>query len=115
VTTLAVPPIIYFASGSLLQSAMLTPKVLRHKDQLRLLWNENWREVCIVGLLSPIAYLLVLFAMRLAPVSLVAPAREVSIVLSGLAAWLVLGEPGAQRRLIGSAVVLAGIVAIAFA
>jgi drug/metabolite transporter (DMT)-like permease len=113
VTTLAVPPIIYFAGGSLLQSAMLTPKVLRHKDQLRLLWKENRREVCIVGLLSPIAYLLVLFAMRLAPVSLVAPAREVSIVLSGLAAWLVLGESGARRRLIGSAVVLAGIVAIA--
>lgn len=113
VTTLAVPPIIYFASGSLLQSAMLTPKVLRSKDQLRLLWKENRREVLIVGSLSPIAYLLVLFAMRLAPVSLVAPAREVSIVLSGLAAWLVLGETGAQRRLLGSAVVLAGIVAIA--
>ena len=113
VTTLAVPPVIYFAGGSLLQSAMLTPKVLRSKGQLRLLWKENRREVLIVGSLSPIAYLLVLFAMRLAPVSLVAPAREVSIVLSGLAAWLVLGETGAQRRLIGSAVVLAGIVAIA--
>jgi drug/metabolite transporter (DMT)-like permease len=115
VTTLAVPPIIYFATGSLLQSAMLTPKVLRAKDQLRLLWKENRREVLIVGSLSPVAYLLVLFAMRLAPVSLVAPAREVSIVLSGLAAWLVLGEAGAQRRLLGSAVVLAGIVAIALA
>lgn len=115
VTTLAVPPIIYFATGSLLQSAMLTPKVLRNKTQLRLLWKENRREVLIVGLLSPIAYLLVLFAMRLAPVSLVAPAREVSIVLSGLAAWLVLGEPGARHRLLGSAVVLTGIVAIALA
>ncbi|MEV8373830.1 DMT family transporter [Kribbella sp. NPDC056861] len=115
VTTLAVPPIIYFATGSLLQSAFLAPKVLRDREPLRLLWKENKREVLIVGLLSPIAYLLVLFAMRLAPVSLVAPAREVSIVLSGLAAWLVLGEAGARRRLLGSAVVLAGIVAIAFA
>jgi drug/metabolite transporter (DMT)-like permease len=115
VTTLAVPPVIYFAGGSLLQSAMLTPKVLRGKEQLRLLWKENRREVLIVGSLSPVAYLMVLFAMRLAPVSLVAPAREVSIVLSGLAAWLVLGEAGAQRRLVGSAVVLAGIVAIALA
>ncbi len=115
VTTLAVPPIIYFATASLLQSALLTPTVLRKRDQLRLVWEENSREVMIIGLLSPIAYLLVLFAMRLAPVSLVAPAREVSIVLSGLAAWLVLGEAGARRRLLGSAVVLAGIVAIALA
>jgi drug/metabolite transporter (DMT)-like permease len=115
VTTLAVPPLIYVATGSLLQSAMLTPKVLRNPGPLRLLWKENRREVLIVGLLSPIAYLMVLFAMRLAPVSLVAPAREVSIVLSGLAAWLVLGETGARRRLAGSAVVLAGIVAIALA
>lgn len=115
VTTLAVPPVIYFATGSLLQSAFLTPKVLRNREPLRLLWKENRREILIVGLLSPVAYLMVLFAMRLAPVSLVAPAREVSIVLSGLAAWLVLGEAGAKRRLVGSAVVLAGIVAIAFA
>jgi drug/metabolite transporter (DMT)-like permease len=115
VTTLAVPPIIYFATGSILQSAFLAPKVLNNREQLRLLWKENRREVLIIGLLSPVAYLMVLFAMRLAPVSLVAPAREVSIVLSGLAAWLVLGEAGARRRLLGSAVVLAGIVAIAFA
>ncbi|WP_328992791.1 EamA family transporter [Kribbella sp. NBC_01245] len=69
----------------------------------------------IIGLVSPLAYLLVLFAMRMAPVSLVAPTREVSIVLSGLAAWLILGEANGPRRLAGSIVVLAGIVAIALA
>src|SRR5438067_279086 len=55
----------------------------------------------------------VLDAMRMAPVSLVAPAREVSIVLGGLAAWLVLGEADPVRRLTGSVIVLAGIAAIA--
>ncbi|MFD6794413.1 MULTISPECIES: EamA family transporter [Prauserella salsuginis group] len=69
----------------------------------------------LVGLLSPVAYLLVLFAMRLAPVSLVAPLREVSIVLAGLAGWLILGEPHGRRRVAGSLVVLAGIAAIALA
>ena len=115
VTDLAVPPLIYFGAASILQSLLLAPQVLSKPEPLRLLWKENWREILVVGLLSPMAYLMVLYAMRLAPVSLVAPAREVSIVLSGLAAWLVLGEADARRRLIGSAVVLAGIVAIAVA
>jgi drug/metabolite transporter (DMT)-like permease len=115
VAQLGIPPLIYFGAASLLQSLLLTPHALRHREQVRLLWADSRREIWIVALLSPAAYLLVLFAMRLAPVSLVAPAREVSIVLSGLAAWLVLGEAGAPRRLVGSAIVLAGIVAIALA
>ncbi|WP_433011874.1 EamA family transporter [Kribbella sp. CA-294648] len=115
VARLGIPPLIYFGAASLLQSLLLTPHALRHREQVRLLWAESRREIWIVALLSPAAYLLVLFAMRLAPVSLVAPAREFSIVLSGLAAWLLLGEAGAPRRLVGSAIVLAGIVAIALA
>lgn len=115
VTDLAVPPLIYFGLASFMQSLLLTPRVLSDRGRLQLLWQEYRREVLVVGLLSPVAYLLVLYAMRLAPVSLVAPAREVSIVLSGLAAWLVLGEANAVRRLAGSTVVLAGIIAIALA
>ena len=68
-----------------------------------------------MGVLSPVAYLLVLFALRIAPVSLVAPARELSIVLGGLAAWRVLGEADPLRRIAGSGIVLAGITAIALA
>jgi uncharacterized membrane protein len=51
----------------------------------------------------------VLFALR------IAPARELSIVLGGLAAWRMLGETDAVRRSAGSLVVLAGTVAIAVA
>ncbi|HVV09329.1 EamA family transporter [Amycolatopsis sp.] len=112
VNALAVPPLIYFTTGAVLQSAFLAPVALRRSD-LGELWRRYWREVLIVGLFSPVAYLLVLYAMRLAPVSLVAPAREVSIVLGGLAAWKLLGEANPGRRLAGSLVVLAGIAAIA--
>jgi len=113
VTTLDVPPLVYFGIGTIMQSLLLTPFAMNDRRQVGQLWREHRREVLIVGLLSPVAYLLVLFALRMAPVSLVAPAREVSIVLGGLAAWLVLKEANAVRRLVGSAVVLAGIVAIA--
>ncbi|WP_158880785.1 EamA family transporter [Amycolatopsis anabasis] len=115
VNALAVPPVIYFSAGAALQSVLLAPFVLRDREPLTALWRAHWREVLVVGLLSPVAYLAVLFAMRMAPVSLVAPARELSIVLGGLAAWLVLGESNPVRRLAGSVIVLAGITAIAAA
>lgn len=112
VNALAVPPLVYFSTGALLQSLMLAPSSFRRGDVGRL-WRTYRREVLLVGVLSPVGYLLVLYAMRLAPVSLVAPAREVSIVLGNLAAWLVLGEADPLRRLIGSVIVLSGIAAIA--
>ncbi|GAA3560330.1 EamA family transporter [Amycolatopsis ultiminotia] len=115
VTTLGVPPLVYFGGGALGQSVLLAPTVVRGRTALRRLWREHRREVLIVGLASPVAYLLVLYALQIAPVSLVAPARELSIVLGGIAAWLVLGERNAVRRLAGSLVVLAGIAAIAVA
>nr|WP_225958248.1 DMT family transporter [Amycolatopsis lexingtonensis] len=115
VTGLAVPPVVYFGLGSILQSLMLVPGALAGRAEVGRVWREHRREVFVVGLLSPVAYILVLFALTMAPVSLVAPARELSIVLGGLAAWLVLGESDAVRRLAGSVIVLSGIAAIAAA
>jgi drug/metabolite transporter (DMT)-like permease len=115
VTSLAVPPLVYFGSGAIVQSLMMAPHALREKAEIAGLWREHRKEVLIIGLLSPAAYLLVLYALRIAPVSLVAPAREISIVIGGFVAWRVLGEANAVRRLAGSLVVLAGIAAIAVA
>lgn len=115
VTGLQVPPVVYFGLGAVLQSLMLVPTAITGRAQVARLWREQRREVLIVGLASPVAYILVLFALTMAPVSLVAPARELSIVLGGLAAWLVLGEQDAVRRLAGSVIVVAGIAAIAAA
>src|SRR4051812_5250265 len=115
VTGLGVPPVVYFGLGSILQSVLLVPGALAGRAEVARVWREQRREVLLVAVLSPIAYILVLFALTMAPVSLVAPARELSIVLGGLAAWLVLGERDAVRRLAGSVIVLSGIAAIAAA
>jgi drug/metabolite transporter (DMT)-like permease len=69
--------------------------------------------VVVVGILSPLAYVAVLAAYQLAPVAVVAPAREASVVLIALAGWLIFREPHPARRLLGSAVVLAGIALLA--
>jgi drug/metabolite transporter (DMT)-like permease len=115
VTGIGMPPVVYFGLGSVIQSVMLVPGALAVRDEVSRIWRDQRREVLIVALLSPLAYILVLFALTMAPVSLVAPARELSIVLGGLAAWLVLGERDAVRRLAGSVIVLSGIAAIAAA
>ncbi|RZQ60407.1 DMT family transporter [Amycolatopsis suaedae] len=115
VTGLGLSPLVYFTAGAVLQGALLAPVALRRRTEVTDMWRRHRREVLVVGVASPVAYLLVLFALTMAPVSLVAPARELSIVLGGLAAWRVLGEADAVRRLAGSVVVLAGITAIAVA
>ncbi|MEV4054762.1 DMT family transporter [Amycolatopsis sp. NPDC049688] len=115
VTGLGVPPVVYFGLGSILQSVLLVPGALADRAEVARLWREQRREVLVVAVLSPVAYVLVLFALTMAPVSLVAPARELSIVLGSLAAWLVLGERDAGRRLAGAVIVLSGIAAIAAA
>lgn len=115
VNDLGIPPLPYFALGLLLQSVMLTPGAWRSRPQTAPMLRSYWREITVVAVLSPLAYILVLEAMRLASVAIVAPARETSIVIGSLLAWLVLKEPHPARRLIGSAIVLVGIAALVLA
>ena len=92
----------------------LTPYALRHADQLRAVWTRHRRAVVAVGLLNPLAYLIVLFALTIAPVSSIAPMREISIVLGTFLGARVLHEPVGPRRLIGAGVLTAGVVSLAF-
>ena len=55
---------------------------------------------------SPLAYVLVLFALQRSPVSYVAPARELSVVAGAFLGARALGEPAGARR-IGAAVAIA--------
>lgn len=115
VTALGIPPLPYFTLGVAFQWLGLTPGVLvgRRRATARTLLTRHRTEILVVATLSPLAYVLVLQALTLAPVSVVAPVRESSIVVGALLSWLVLREPHPARRLVGSAVVLAGVAALA--
>lgn len=115
VNHLAVPPVPYFVLSAVLQLPWLTVLLVRRPDPRPLaeVWRGARTPVLTVGVLSPLAYILVLRALQLAPVALVAPARETSIVVGALFGWLVLHEPRPARRLVGAAVVLVGIALIA--
>ena len=47
-------------------------------------WRTQWRASLVVAILGPFSYVLVLYAVRLAPLSHVAPAREVSMLFAAL-------------------------------
>jgi drug/metabolite transporter (DMT)-like permease len=113
VTRLGVPPLVELAGGLVVQLAALTPYALVRRSSIGPLRREHGGNAAVIAVLSPLAYVLVLYAMRMAPVALVAPARELSIVIGSIIAWRVLREPRPLRRLSGAAVVLAGVFALA--
>ncbi len=113
VTRAELGPVGYYWASMVVQVAVLLPLALRERGALARTAREHPFAVGIVGVLSPLAYVAVLAAYQLAPVSIVAPAREVSVVLIALAGWLIFHEPHPVRRIIGSVVVLAGIALLA--
>lgn len=115
VTTGGMPVLALYWSSIVVQLALLAPAALRRHPATRRrpalvdVLRDHWRAALVVGVLSPLAYILILIAVQLAPLSLVAPAREVSVVLVGLAGWLLFKEPHPVQRLVGAGVVLAGV------
>ena len=95
-------------------SLALLPYAVRHTSEIRAVWFNQRRAAVAVGLLNPLAYLIVLFALTLSPVSSIAPMREISIVLGTLLGARVLHEPVGLRRFAGACILTAGVVSIAF-
>ncbi|GAA1182652.1 EamA family transporter [Nesterenkonia xinjiangensis] len=112
-TRLDLEPILYFALSSVFQSLVMLPWVLRRRALIPATWRIDHRLVGIIGVLSPLAYILVLYAMTTTPVALVAPVRESSIVIGALLAWWLFKEPDPVRRVLGAVVVCAGVALIA--
>jgi uncharacterized membrane protein len=77
-------------------------------------WTAHRRATIIIGALTPAAYLLVLIAFTLAPVSYVAPAREVSILFGAAMGLGFMGEAYPVQRIGGAAAIVAGLVAVSF-
>ena len=77
------------------------------------IWRTQKRTVLAIGALNPPAYVLVLFALARAPVSLVAPVRESSVVIGALLGARVLGEGHMTRRILAACAIALGIAALA--
>ena len=109
------PPIPYTVSVIGLTALFTTPGILLYYGR-RIISAElriNWPRILIVGLLTLLTYVLVLYAYTLSQVNYAGSVREVSIVFAALAGWLLLGEKFGLPRILGSIIIFAGILVIA--
>jgi uncharacterized membrane protein len=112
----ALTPVLYSYGLDIFRTAYFAPFVLATaagRAAVAGAWREQRRALLAIGGLSPAAYMLVLVALKLAPVSYVAPAREISIVFGALMGARLLGEPDAGRRVAGAATIVAGVFLLA--
>jgi len=76
-------------------------------------WTRQKKAVILVALLCPLSYILVLTAMVFTPVSYVAPAREISILVAALMGTHWLREGDVPRRTAAAAAMALGVIALA--
>lgn len=113
VSVLFISPLLLDGSANVARAGLLTCTVIGKWSDVRETWRKHYWEVVGVALLSPLAYVLVLYAMISSPVSYVAPLRESSILIGAFLGVHVLAEGQAFRRLGATGVIFIGIVLLA--
>jgi drug/metabolite transporter (DMT)-like permease len=112
VSTFAVSPVLLDWGQNLGRTVLLTPLALRQWENTRKEWRTHRVEAVGVALLVPLSYILVLTAMQFTPVSYVAPAREISILIGTAMGTRLLAEGDVSRRLLGACAMVLGVVAL---
>lgn len=113
VKVLLLSPILVDYVGAVLRIFVVVPPLLRDVPAARTLWRAQWKYALFVGAVSPVSYVLVLYAMQTAPLSHVAPAREVSMLFAALIGGQLLGEGDRWLRFLGAGCIAAGVMALA--
>ncbi|MES2415039.1 MAG: DMT family transporter [Pseudomonadota bacterium] len=106
-------PILVDYLGNFVRVALLAPSFLRKREEGLALWRSQWKYALLIGAISPLSYVLVLYAMQVAPLSHVAPAREVSMLFAALIGGHLLGEGDRLQRLLGAVLIAAGVMGLA--
>jgi drug/metabolite transporter (DMT)-like permease len=113
VATWLIPPLLYDWGTNAFRCLVLVPwSKHRVPGAIRRAWREQRASVIIIALLSPLSYILVLTAMVFTPVSLVAPAREVSILIAALMGAHFLREGDIARRVVAAVGMVLGIAGL---
>jgi uncharacterized membrane protein len=109
-----IPPLVYDWGCNAFRVMVMLP-LARRRDPggMARAWQDHRGAVIAIAALSPLSYILVLTAMVFTPVSLVAPAREVSILFAALMGAHFLREGDIARRAVAAAGMVLGISGLA--
>ena len=113
VKVLLISPFVIDFTGNLFRMAVLAPRAWRDRARVALEARTYRNAVIVVSVLGPLGYILVLFAMRLAPISHVAPARELSTLVGAWFGSRLLREDSGPWRIVGAALIVAGVISLA--
>lgn len=106
-------PILIDYVGNALRIPFMLPAALLDRAGFVREAKATWKPALVLAALSPLGYVLVLYAARTAPLSHVAPAREVSMLFAAVLGGRLLGEGDRGARLLGAGCVAAGVIALA--
>jgi drug/metabolite transporter (DMT)-like permease len=113
VSVVMIPPLLLDYATAVGRSLLLAPAAYHRRQDVRFHWQQHRREAIGIAVLSPLAYILVLTALTFAPVSYVAPAREISVLIAVLMGVFLLKEGDLRRRLSAAAVIVMGVTLLA--
>jgi drug/metabolite transporter (DMT)-like permease len=113
VSVYKVAPILLDWGANTARTLFLTPFALRRWDQTINEWRTHRFEAVGIAFLVPLSYILVLTAMQFTPVTYIAPAREISILVGTVMGARLLSEGDARRRLFAAGAMVLGVVALA--
>jgi len=109
-----VPPLLFDWGCNAFRVLVLVPFTRRRQPgAIARAWHERRGTVIAIAVLSPLSYILVLTAMVFTPVSLVAPAREVSILFAALMGAHLLREGDLARRAVAAIGMVLGMAGLA--
>lgn len=106
---LLIAPLVLDYVCNLVRAVFVAPMAWYRRDELRAEWQKNGRYALIIGIISPISYVLVLYAMQTAPISSVAPMRELSMVFAAFLGAKLLGEDHRGERIVGAVLMALGV------
>jgi len=115
VKVLAISPFIVDFTGNCLRILVLTPIAWRDRERVAREMREYIGPAAVVSVLGPLGYILVLFAMRVAPISHIAPARELATLAGAYMGSKLLSERTTPERVIGAVCIVVGVVSLSFA
>jgi drug/metabolite transporter (DMT)-like permease len=113
VSAFGVAPLVLDWGANIGRAFLLAPFAVKYSDETIAEWRAHKYEAIAIAVLVPLSYILVLTAMTFTPVSYVAPAREISILIGTALGARLLAEADARRRLAAAGAMVLGITALA--
>lgn len=112
VNRLLLPPLMFQWGLGAFRTLLLTPYVLKNWDGVMVAWARDKWKASFVSIFSFLAYLLILFALVISPVSYVAPMRVISTLIGVMMGTRFLGEQDPLGRLSAAGAMVLGVIAL---